>query len=371
MTRHSAFARTTRVLRRRAALGLNPVTAPVLLFVPLGFLLGPFGFNVLSATALDHLDLVITLALSTLGVIIGMAAAREARTARQLFAASAAEAAITMAIVAGALIVLVRAWNLPIALPELLLVGALGVCASASAAPSVDVADEHARQIAARVADLDDVVPIVLGVVVLSFAAPAGGVWWNAGVTVALGLAAALCGWLLLEGAHDVAERGVFVLGTLALLGGAPAYLHLSPLLAGMTAGWFWVVAPGGCDTLVTAELRKVQHPLIVLVLITAGAWLQPTLAGIWLFAGFVVFRLAGKLIGGWAASRIAGIAAPSDLGAYLIPPGVIGVAFALNVQQVASASASALVFAVTAGAVAAELIALIVTPSSSPEAAR
>jgi hypothetical protein len=184
-------------------------------------------------------------------------------------------------------------------------------------------------------------------------------------VTMALGLGIAACGWLLLEGAHDPAERGVFVLGTLALLGGAPAYLQMSPLLAGMVAGCFWVVAPGGCDSLVTSELRKVHHPLIVLVLITAGASLQFSLPGVWLFAGFVVFRLAGKLFGGWAASRIAGIAAPSDLGAYLIPPGVIGVAFALNVQQYAPVNASPIVFAVTAGAVAAEIVALVVTPSA------
>jgi hypothetical protein len=45
---------------------------------------------------------------------------------------------------------------------------------------------------------------------------------------------------------------------------------------------------------------------------------------------------MAGKLVGGWLASRMAPGVAPSDLGAYLIPPGVIGVAFALNLQQVA-----------------------------------
>ena len=102
---------------------------------------------------------------------------------------------------------------------------------------------------------------------------------------------------------------------------------------------------------------------MVVLLLVTAGASLQPTLAGVWLFAPYVLFRTAGKLIGGWVASRIASEVAPSDLGAYLLPPGVIGIAFALNILQVAPESAVPIVFAVSAGAVVNELLALIVTP--------
>jgi hypothetical protein len=75
------------------------------------------------------------------------------------------------------------------------------------------------------------------------------------------------------------------------------------------------------------------------------------------------VFRLAGKLIGGWTASRVTAGVAPSDLGAYLVPPGVIGIAFALNLQQIAPDSAGSLVFAVALGALASELLALFVTP--------
>jgi hypothetical protein len=58
---------------------------------------------------------------------------------------------------------------------------------------------------------------------------------------------------------------------------------------------------------------------------------------------------------------------APSDLGAYLIPPGVIGIAFALNLQQVAQEPARSLVFAVAIGAIASETLALVVTPKPRP----
>jgi hypothetical protein len=352
------------LLRRRAALGLQPVTAPVMLFVPLGVVLGPSGANIISPAALSHLDIVVTIALATLGVLIGLAAAPEARTSSRLLGASAVEALITIGIVGGALVVLLTLWGLQLGVPVLVAAAALGVCASASSANADDDSHDEARQIAARVADLDDVVPIVLGAMVLAYVGPTGtSLWWKLGSTIGLGLAIAVCGWLLLERARGAAERGVFVLGVLALLGGAPAYLQLSPLLAGLAAGWFWVAAPGGCDRLVTTELRKVQHPLIVLLLITAGAWLGPNLIGVWLFVPFVVFRLAGKLLGGWAASRIAGGATPTSLGAYLVPPGVIGIAFALNLHQVATDGAAALVFAVTVGSVASEAIALVVTP--------
>jgi hypothetical protein len=112
-----------------------------------------------------------------------------------------------------------------------------------------------------------------------------------------------------------------------------------------------------------SGDLRKVQHPLVVLLLLTAGAGLQTTLAGVWLFAPYLVFRLAGKLMGGWIASRIAADSAPSDLGAYLIPPGVIGIAFALNIEQLAPDAARSLVFAVACGALASEALAIVLVP--------
>lgn len=362
--------RIASLLRTRAALGLRPVTAPVMVFIPLGIMLGPGGAGVLSLNVLSHLDAVISIVLATLGVFIGVAAGTQRGAVRRLMAASSAEAFITIVVVAGALYTLLGIWGIPLALPAATVALGLGVCASASAAPSVEAADENARQIAAQVADLDDVLPIVLGGVLLSVLAPVErplivGALLSAG----LGGAIAMSGWLLLERSTG-AERGVFVLGTLALLGGCAAYLSISPLLSGLAAGWFWALTPGHTDRVVTNELRKVQHPMIVLLLVAAGAGLRATTTGLWLFAPYVVFRLAGKLVGGWSASRIAPGIAPSDLGAYLIPPGVIGIAFALNIQQVAHDAAGPLVFAVAIGAIASELLALVVTPAPVPRPA-
>ena len=368
MTLAGLPGRVSSAFRTRAALGLRPFAAPVMVFIPLGIVLGPGVLGVIPSVALAHLDVVISIALATLGVFIGIAAGREARGATRLFAAATMEAGVTILVVAGALLVLLHSWAMPLEASFLLVVAlALGVCASASAAPSTDAADARgAVEIAARVADLDDVMPILLGGIVLVMANPSSHpALLSTAETIGLGLAIGFAGWLLVERAHIAAERGVFVLGAVALLGGAPAYLGYSPLLAGMAAGIFWVVAPGRCDAIVARELRKVQHPIVVLLLITAGAGLELTTAGVWLLAPYVVFRSAGKILGGWTASRIAPGIAPSDLGAYLIHPGVIGIAFALNLQQVAHESATAVVFAVATGAIASEALALVVVPVS------
>jgi hypothetical protein len=351
------------MLRTQAALGLRPLTAPVIIFLPLGVILGPHGLNWISVEALAHLDAVISIGLATLGVFIGIAVGTGRGLTRRLLAASSVEAALTILIVGGATYVLLHAWNMPTSVPYVLIALALGICASASAAPWVDDADRGPRRIAAHVADLDDVLPILIGGAALALIGAGETTAWNAiALSIGLGLAIAVSGWILFERSEG-AERDVFVLGTLALLGGAAAYLETSPLLAGLAAGWLWVRTPGRTDQVVTLHLRKVQHPLIVLVLIIAGASVEPTLAGIWLFAPYVVFRTAGKLIGGWVASRLSPEVTPSDLGAYLIPPGVIGIAFALNILQVAPDGAGPIVFAVATGAVVSEFVALLVTP--------
>ena len=233
--------------------------------------------------------------------------------------------------------------------------------------PADEEYDNTARRVAARVADLDDVLPIALGGLVLSLLGGSDrAAVMDLGLSLGIGLGVAASGLLLFELSAG-AERDVFVLGTLALLGGAAAYLDLSPLLAGLSAGWLWAHAPGQTEQVVANHLRKVQHPLVVILLVTAGASLQLSMAGIWLFAPYLVFRTVGKLTGGWMAARLAPGVAPSDLGAYLIPPGVIGIAFALNVLQVAPDAAMPLVFAGSAGAVVSELLAVIVTPVPVP----
>jgi hypothetical protein len=355
------------LLRSRAALGLRPVAAPVLVFVPLGVLLGPQAANILSSNVLAHLDTVVSIALAALGVFVGVGLDLRGERDRRLFAAASTEAMITILVVSIALMVLLTEWGIPVDPAAAVVAVALGVCASASSAGVSEASDEPVHRVATRVADLDDVLPIVLGgVVLVSIRHPdPGAAFLMTGITCLVGLAIGVAGWLLFEAAVDTAERGVFVLGVVILLGGSAAYLSLSPLLAGMVAGIFWTLSPGRADQIIRGDLRKIQHPLVVLLLLTAGATLEPTRAAVWLLAPFVLFRFAGKLLGGFVASRVTGRVAPSTLGAYLIPPGVIGIAFALNFQQVAASPTGVAILTATAlGALAAELLALVALPA-------
>jgi hypothetical protein len=364
------LTRFRQMLRMRAALGLGPLAAPAVIFVPIGVLLGPLALNILSMPVLTHLDTVVSVALATLGVFVGLALDLRPRIDRRLFLAGSVEAVITIAVVAGAVVLLVQQWIMPLDTPTVVLALTLGICASASSAGTAELAHFPAHRAATRIADLDDVLPIVLGGLVIAsvYETAVTRVLLLWGLTCLLGLGLGLAGWLLYERAHGAAERGVFVVGTLVLLGGSAAYLSLSPLLAGMVAGIFWTFSPGRADQIIRSDLQKIQHPLVVLLLLTIGASLQLTLAGLWLFAPFVVFRLAGKLTGGWVASRLVRGVMPSDLGAYLIPPGVLGLAFALNFGQVSPATAgAAVVLAATLGSLACELLTLLVHPAREP----
>jgi len=331
------LARLTRPFHTRAALGLQAAPAPALVFVPAGFVLGPRALGALSDEALAFLDIAVSVALAALGIFIGLALDVRHRADRRLLAAASAEALVTLGVVAGAMLFLVGRWRLPLDVPPLIAVLTLGVCAAASAASAGHDQSDPVKPLATRIADLDDVLPILVGAYVLGLlrAADPAAAATLALATAATGAAVGAAGWLLFEDARGAPERGVFVLGAVVLLGGSAAYTGQSALFAGMAAGLLWRLAPGGADRIVREDLRRIQHPLVVLLLLVAGASLVPSRVALWLLAPIALFRLVGKLLGGWAASRLApGKAAPADLGAYLIPPGVIGIGFALAFHQ-------------------------------------
>lgn len=352
------------LLRRRSALGLAPALTPAVIFLPLGALLGPHGLVWFSPRLLGRLDLAVTIALAVLGVLVGIALGREIRTAFGLFLAASLESTVTTVAVMAASAFYIQKTGMPLSVPLLPFALALGLCASASSATSADPDSEPAASIATRVADLDDVVPIVLAVGAFALLAQGQAsptVLWLAPPLI--GIAVGAIGWLVFDRAESGPERVVFVLGALALAGGAAAYLRVSPLAGGLVAGLIWTIAPGRADRVVESDLRKVQHPLVVLLLVTAGAHATLTAAAWWLLPPYLLFRLAGKVTGAWLSGPRLDVR-PSDLASYLIPPGVLAVAFALNFRQVMpQAVGDVLLSTVALGTAAFELFALAVVP--------
>jgi hypothetical protein len=342
-------------VRRRLALGVSAAAIPAGLWLLLGVACGPSGLDVLTSDVLAHLDAVVSIALGTLGVFVGLALAPQARGSGRLLLAAVVESSVTAAIVAVAMAVLLAAWHLPVAVPlaVALVVGAAAAASSAGAPDEGRIDDD-----AVRIADLDDVVPIVLAAVACGWSAPHGPAV-AVGVAIAIGVVLGLVGWLLFERTTADAERGVFVLGVLALVGGAAAYAGVSPLVAGLAAGMLWRRAPGRADADVASDLRRFHQPLLALLLLVAGAQLRFTPAAFFLLAGFAVFRLSGKVIGGIAASRVTPLPG-GVLGAYLVSPGVMGVAVALHAQQIWPADGAAILTAASAGMLLFEAIALL-----------
>jgi len=353
------------LLRTRSALGMAPSLTPAIIFLPLGVLLGPQALDLLSPGVLDHLDLAVTIALAVLGVFVGVALGRELPSAWQLFVAASLESAVTIGVVAVATGYFIWQTGLPLEASTVGFVLALGLCASTSSATSADPDSEPAAGVATRVADLDDVLPIALAMVVFALQPPLAErtAWALALAPILAGLAVGTIGWLIFDRAESRAERSVFVLGALALAGGAAASLHVSPLAVGLVAGLFWTLAPGGADRVVQGDLNRVQHPLVVLLLVTAGARWEPSLVALWLLAPFVLFRLVGKIVGAWVSSPFVDVRA-GDFAAYLLSPGVLAVALALNFRQVMPLAAGEVLLSVTAvGTAAFEIFALAVVP--------
>jgi hypothetical protein len=129
----------------------------------------------------------------------------------------------------------------------------------------------------------------------------------------------------------------------------------------------FWRYAGGHPRDTISRDVLFLQHPLLMLVLLVAGARADFAPASLGLAAAYVVLRVVGKLAGGVVARRAGGATLPRDLGLHLLPPGVFGVSFALNAGTI-GADASVLLTAVVAGTIAADGVALFLSPRRADE---
>ena len=346
--------------RIRLALGLSPTLRTGLLLLPVGIALGPQGLGVLTPVALDTIDSVVPVAVAALGVLVGLDTRVASWRELRLFAAASLEAAVTLLVVASgavALHLLTSSTGSPWMIALM-----LGLCAAPSATV-VDSSDESAS--GGRVGDLDDVLPIVAGGAL--FAALGSGSWGGA-IGRALQLAAlslmiAVATRLLVHGTTSAGERRVFTLGALLLLGGIAAYVSQSPLLAGLVAGVVWQAAGPFTREALTEDMRYLQHPLIALLLVIAGARIQGATSVVALAAVFLLCRIAGKLAGGALAGRVAAGSAPGPP-LHFISPGVVGLATALSLLVSGAPGADTILSTVALGALATELVAVVVTRS-------
>jgi hypothetical protein len=358
-----------RWMRVRLALGLSPTPAPGLVLLPFGVALGPYGLGLFSPAILTHLDPAVSVAIATLGVFIGLGLDPRRPYEGRLLAAASVEGALTISLVGAGVLIALRLAQIELGLAAWLAALLLGICAASSSTAAIEGSDSSGVQVA-RIGDLDDVLPIVLGAVALAALRETDSARLAvlAAQSAVIALAIAFAGWLLVSQAASESEQRVFAVGTLLLLGGTVEYLSLSGLFAGLVAGAVWNAAGGPGRDRLERDVRHVQHPLVVLLVLVAGARFIFSPGVVLLACVYLLFRIAGKMGGGWIAGRIAGRDVPSGLGLYLVSPGVLAIAFGLNVMQAAGPDRAAIILAVAvAGSFGSAVISLFVHPREAP----
>jgi hypothetical protein len=164
-------------------------------------------------------------------------------------------------------------------------------------------------------------------------------------------------GWLLLTRSVIDPEQRVFTAATVLLLGGVADYLLLSALMAGFIAGVCWHLTGGVARESIESDLRRLQHPLVALVLLVAGARTEITAGIVALAVVYVLVRGAGKLAGTYAG-RLVDAAPARDLASRLLSPGVLGVAFALNMTRAAGPEMAVVLSVAVLGTIGSQVLA-------------
>jgi hypothetical protein len=325
-------------------------------FLLVGVVLGSQGFGILSERTLSLLDPVVPVALAIVGILVAFEiGATPWIRSRVIAAASIQGISAAFVVTAGMLTLTPLVVDDPFG-PWTLAV-ALGVCASTSSVWANG--DALRRASAAQVLDVDAVLPIVVGGLVI-----AGLLEQSAAATISktvqvvgIALTVATAGWLLLTRTGSDTEQRVFSAATLLLLGGVADYLGMSALMAGLVAGAFWHATGGSARESIRRDLSHLQHPLVALILVVAGARTEITPAIVALAVAYVLLRAIGKLAGA-VATVVVDPALSRDAAPHVLSPGILGVAFALNMTRAIGPEAAVLLSVAVLGTIGAQLLA-------------
>ena len=338
-------------------------SAPVAVLLASGVALGPHGINLLSVDTLSAVAPAIPVALAALGVLVGLSVGLGRTEKGRVFAAAGVDAVLTLLIVSLGIGGLALAGT-PLTYPYLIVIAGAGICAASSLTLPTGNPLEP-RTTATRLVELGVLVPILLGGIMLAWVRTGSPIGTLALIGAASGLTCAVstAAWLLLTMASSETEKRVLTIAALLLVGGVSDALSTSALLVGVVSGLFWRYVEGRPLETIGRDVLFIQHPLLVVVLLAAGANASFPRASLAFGAAYVVLRVLGRLASGAVATRMSGAAMPSDLGLHLLPPGVFGTAFALNAVGVIGADASMLLGTVVLGTIGSELVAFRLLP--------
>jgi hypothetical protein len=354
----------------RFGLSWSTGAVPVVLILLIGAVLGPGGLAVLTPAVLNVIDPVLPVAVAALGILAGLEFTRPAAPNRwSLLRKASIESLLTGTFVA------VGIWLVMPASPDLapwdawLVAIVAGLCASMSATlPDAD--PDRLRPAAIRMRDLDAFLPAIIGAVVLAFLhsqSPLASLWLTTQAMV-LALLISATAWLLLADGPPGTEQRVFSIAALLLVGGIADYLALSALVGGLLAGLFWGYVGGVARDCIERDVRYLRHPLVVLMLLAAGAKLEFSGWILVVAMAYLLLRVAGKLLGGWLTRRLPGAPLPDHVAGTLLPPGVFGIAFALDATSMMEPAAASILSAAVLGSIGCQLLAALWRPAEAHE---
>jgi hypothetical protein len=354
----------------RFGLSWSTGAVPVVLILLLGAVLGPGGLALLTPAVLAVIDPVLPVAVAVLGILAGLEFTRPAAPNRWALLRKASIESLMTGVVVAAGIWLVMPASPDFGVSDEWLVAIVaGLCASMSATlPDAD--PDRLRPAAIRMRDLDAFLPAIAGALVLAFLhshSPLASIGLTLQAAI-LALLISATAWLLLADSSPSTEQRVFSIAALLLVGGIADYLSLSALAGGLLAGLFWGSIGGVARDCIEREARYLRHPLIVLMLLAAGATLTFSVWILLLALAYFLLRVAGKLLGGWLTRLVPGVAIPDNVGATLLPPGVFGIAFALDANSMMQASAASILAATVLGSIGCQLLAALWQPAEAHE---
>lgn len=348
--------------RRTPWFARSPTRSAALVLIPLGIAFGPYGLNVLSPAVISSLTPALPVAVAALGVLVGLRLDFRRTGVWRVLVGSTFQTALTIATVAGGIVVASRFVADPSDPPWLLAV-LLGLCAAFSFMATADTSEGSVASWA-RLIDFDNALAIAIGGLLFGFIST-GSFGRAAEVTAQMAIIAGAIAtgtWLLVSQTASDTEQRVFAVGALLLLGGIAEYLSLSALVAGLAAGACWNMAGGAARERLVGDMRYVQHPLIVLLLLVAGARLrfQSEIAAY--FIAYVIGRTVARLLGSAIVRRVVLANAPADRSDLQpLSSGVVAVGFAVNAVLAGGGAAhtEALLTLVALGTIASEMLTL------------
>jgi Kef-type K+ transport system membrane component KefB len=352
-------------------------------FIVAGLLLGPSGFGFITVDLVGHkLDHFTQIALMLIAFGIGehVELRRLGSVARDVAYISIAQAVAAFVLVFAA--TWLTAWLVagpePAGNDHLILALLLGAIAVATAPAAIlhvvrelDARGPLTSTLMAVVAVDDGLAIMIFGMAVSAAhqLAGAGGTLLQAigaclyeiGASLAIGI---LTGFLIDFILHKLHNRGEMLTAGLALLllcGEVTRLMHLSPLLAGMMAG-FTIINRAERDVRLFRALNAFEPPIYVLFFTLAGVHLDLSAlkpAG-WVGLAYFVARVSGKYFGSWLGGYMSGATrlVRNYLGLALLPQAgvAIGLVFMISSDPRLAAWSVVITPVVLAGVVLSEL---------------